>query len=294
MKYRLADWLLDTGQMTLVCQGRPADLPLKAVRLLAVLLEAYPAVLNHEQIQAQVWGKTRVSRASVAKLVSDTRRYFAGQGLAIAVIQTVTGEGYRLAEPCWSGLEPVPDLPEPAAAEPEVPAGPGPSTWRTLAWRPALAALVGLVLLFAYLVWSAQPTLQRNEPPDAIARVLWVDDHPDNNASERAWLQARRIAVYQATSSKDALTLLKLYPFDLIISDVGRLHDPLAGLRLLTQVRQQGDQTPLLFYTVTASAALVAEVESRGGQGVAEQPEMLFGLIRAQLERAAEYRDVAL
>src|SRR6478735_3483209 len=44
--------------------------------------------------------------------------------------------------------------------------------------------------------------------------------------------------------------LLALYDYDVVISDMGRGEDRLAGLKLAGQMRLRGDKTPLIIYTV--------------------------------------------
>ncbi len=70
------------------------------------------------------------------------------------------------------------------------------------------------------------------------ARLLWVDDNPDNNRYERQSLEALGVEFTLSFSTEDALSRLKRNSFDLIISDMGgRPPDARAGYTLLDALR---------------------------------------------------------
>ena len=73
-------------------------------------------------------------------------------------------------------------------------------------------------------------------------RVLWVDDHPTNNAYEIAALKARGVEVDVATSTSQALQILVNEPgYDALVADLRRTEEgadnPTAGLTLLRESR---------------------------------------------------------
>ena len=110
--------------------------------------------------------------------------------------------------------------------------------------------------------------------------MLWVDDNPENNALETQLFEERRIAVHPVESTDDALRLLSMYDYRVVISDMGRGDDRLAGLRLAEQMRAQGDRTPLYIYTVQvdgieAQQAQLAMARQAGAQGVRVTPEAI-------------------
>src|SRR5689334_7055629 len=76
------------------------------------------------------------------------------------------------------------------------------------------------------------------------ARILWVDDRPDNNRFERQALEALGIDVELSLSTEDALDKLRRQPYDLIISDMGRPGDSRAGYTLLDRLRSGGNPIP--------------------------------------------------
>lgn len=57
------------------------------------------------------------------------------------------------------------------------------------------------------------------------ARVLWVDDNPQNNARLIRILRTLRIDVTEARTNDQALAAARDYPFDLVISDVWRARE---------------------------------------------------------------------
>lgn len=123
-------------------------------------------------------------------------------------------------------------------------------------------------------------------------RILWVDDHPANNALETAALARLQIEVVSVTSTADALARLATdaEAFDLILSDWSRretLGDaPSAAVALLRALRANGNTVPVLLYHGTYAperrAALRAVALAAGAVGEAVQPDELFALIAAQ------------
>jgi CheY-like chemotaxis protein len=103
--------------------------------------------------------------------------------------------------------------------------------------------------------------------------LLWVDDHPENNAYEVAALQRKGVRVTQCASTAEAGQALGAHgDFSAIVSDMGRVEDgafhPEAGVELIDLVRAQGARSPVLIYT---SAPTLARTRERAIQaGAAE------------------------
>ena len=90
-------------------------------------------------------------------------------------------------------------------------------------------------------------------------RVLWVDDHPENNTTEVGALTKLQIEVAAVRSTEEALARLSETSghggFDLVISDWGRdAEGPLAGLRFLATMRLRHHAQPVVFYHGTFGA----------------------------------------
>jgi CheY-like chemotaxis protein len=125
-----------------------------------------------------------------------------------------------------------------------------------------------------------------------VKRVLWVDDHPENNAAEVGALAKLQIEVAAVRSTGEALARLSETSahggFDLVISDWGRSAEgPLAGLRLLAAMRVRSHAQPIVFYHGTSGAmqraALAASAGAAGAFGEAVLPDALMRLVLAAL-----------
>lgn len=134
---------------------------------------------------------------------------------------------------------------------------------------------------------TAAPATRRpavSPPPVAaqLRHVLWVDDHPENNAFEVHALEERGVTVQLVRSTDDALRAIRTarLPFDAIISDMGRREDGRerrhAGIELIERLRGEDVTTPVVVY---ASAGAVAREGDRvrrlGAAATASATELL-------------------
>ncbi len=117
------------------------------------------------------------------------------------------------------------------------------------------------------------------------ARVLWVDDHPENNLYERMALEALGIQVTQAKSTDDALDLLDRRTFDVIVSDMGRGLDQRAGYTLLGSLRKTDQTTPFLIYAGPDAEGYRDEALAKGAQGSTSSPKTLVEDVIRQIRR---------
>ena len=132
---------------------------------------------------------------------------------------------------------------------------------------------------------QARRLIDTPDPP----RLLWVDDQPDNNRAETAMLARLQIEVEPARSTAEALARLDAAarsgrPFDLVISDWTRKADgPLAGLRLIGAMRNDGHPQPVVVYHGSTGdlprAALAAAARAAGALGEATLPAELLALV---------------
>ena len=128
--------------------------------------------------------------------------------------------------------------------------------------------------------------------PRPLRRVLWVDDHHENNEYELSSLR-EILDVVTAKSNEEAVTILESEEIDGLISDVGRDSDlagqPPGGVRLFDLVRDRfaAKHLAVLFYTSEESVAKYgAELERRGAIMVTSMfSELVRGL--RQVEGAA-------
>ena len=117
------------------------------------------------------------------------------------------------------------------------------------------------------------------------ARVLWVDDHPQNNRFERQALEALGIRIDISTSTEGALEMATTTPYRLIISDMSRPPDQRAGYTLLYELSEKGVRTPVVFYTGSQTAAQAAEAQAQGAVGSTASPRELLAIVISILER---------
>ena len=117
-------------------------------------------------------------------------------------------------------------------------------------------------------------------------RVLWVDDHPENNISETRALQKLQIDVTSCRSTAAALDALRdpWEPCHLVISDWERSPRRIPwqseGVRLLRKMRKKRITTPVLFYHAPLDAEAMHQRRERvlqeGGQGATFRPDELL------------------
>jgi CheY-like chemotaxis protein len=91
--------------------------------------------------------------------------------------------------------------------------------------------------------------LQRVAPLLQGTRILWVDDHPENNTYESGLLRSLNVPVDTAISTTQALSMLQRTKYDVVISDIERNGVPDEGVKFLKQMREKGLQQPTVFYT---------------------------------------------
>jgi CheY-like chemotaxis protein len=101
-------------------------------------------------------------------------------------------------------------------------------------------------------------------PADAPANsVLWVDDHPENNAVLIESLRRSGARVDLARTTRDGLALLSQRRYAIVISDMGRSEEgqdvPDAGLRLLKRVRETRPALPFVIYASPGASSYYRE-----------------------------------
>jgi CheY-like chemotaxis protein len=115
------------------------------------------------------------------------------------------------------------------------------------------------------------------------ARILWVDDKPENNIYERQAFEALGTVFTLAVSTRDALKILGLNRFAAIISDMGREEGAQEGYVLLDAIRSQGDRTPFFIYASSNLPEHEIEAVRRGAQGSTNDPRELFQMVTGQM-----------
>ena len=134
------------------------------------------------------------------------------------------------------------------------------------------------------LVWDAYLSLLEPTAPWRN-QILWVDDQPENNTYERQAFEAMGLRCTPVSTTDAAFEQLAHSRYAAIISDMDRSEDPRAGYKLLDGLRQEGDQTPLFFYTSSNAPEHTQETLEHGGQGSTNDPQELIEMVsRAVIE----------
>lgn len=122
-------------------------------------------------------------------------------------------------------------------------------------------------------------TIRETRVLSSTNRILWVDDHPENNIHERNALEAMGLVFTLTLSTDEALDLLTVRQFAAIISDMGRKEGSSEGYVLLKKLRDNGDQTPFFIYSSGNSREHKQEARTRGAQGSTNDAQELFTMV---------------
>jgi DNA-binding NarL/FixJ family response regulator len=82
-----------------------------------------------------------------------------------------------------------------------------------------------------------------------------------------------------ARSTAEAEDLLRSRSFDAIISDLGRPGDRRAGFTLLARARISHPTAPYFIYCGSRAPELVREAQTRGAQGLTDDPAELISMV---------------
>ena len=114
------------------------------------------------------------------------------------------------------------------------------------------------------------------------ARILWIDDYPQNNEYERRMMRALGALVDTARDSLEARSLMARTGYDLVISDIDRSGIPDEGLRFLEDISKEAPYPRVVFYVgrVDADRGVPAHAF-----GITDRPDELLHLVMDGLER---------
>ena len=123
------------------------------------------------------------------------------------------------------------------------------------------------------------------------ARILVVDDEAHLAAGIRENLEAEGYQAYVAHDGAAGLARLRAQPFDLVVLDV--MMPNMDGLELCSQLRRDGNQTPVLFLTVKGAPEDRVRGFEAGGDDYLAKPFHLKELllrVAAILRRSSWYQ----
>ena len=123
---------------------------------------------------------------------------------------------------------------------------------------------------------AGHETMYQWIPGASGRRVLWVDDHPENNARLAELLRTSGADVQQVTDGEAAFELIKSLTPDLLLSDIGRSGNPEAGFEDLARFRSEGDYAgPVVFYSARVSQSKRARASELGAAIATSERELL-------------------
>jgi CheY-like chemotaxis protein len=111
-----------------------------------------------------------------------------------------------------------------------------------------------------------------------LTRVLWVDDHPDNNTYESLALLNLGFVITTATSNQAARYCLSESQFDLVITDLGRDSTEDDGTRLIHELHAERPGLPVVVYTGWAGKHR-ADLVQAGATAVEDTPAALISAV---------------
>jgi CheY-like chemotaxis protein len=110
------------------------------------------------------------------------------------------------------------------------------------------------------------------------AKILWVDDNPQNQEYERKAFGALGVQFILAESTEKALAELSKQQFQLVITDFKRADDERAGYTLLIAIKKVRNSPPVIIYSSASTPQLEEEAKQMGAFAETNQPERLFNL----------------
>jgi CheY-like chemotaxis protein len=125
--------------------------------------------------------------------------------------------------------------------------------------------------------------------PRRAARVLWIDDRPANNETERKWLRPHGIVFDNVVSTEEALEQLANETYDLVITDLGRWsssdRSSAAGAAFLHHPSVRDGGPPVIVYAGRQVEAQRDDLLRRGAVEVTSVRQRLLTTVLAILGR---------
>ena len=128
--------------------------------------------------------------------------------------------------------------------------------------------------------------------PRRAARVLWVDDRPSNNESERKTLRPHGIVFDNVVSTAEAVEQLRNESYDLVITDFGRAdssdRSQTAGASFLKHPVVSQGGPPVIVYASQWAVRQKDELMRLGASGVTANRQQLIDSVLGMLGRIPE------
>jgi CheY-like chemotaxis protein len=128
---------------------------------------------------------------------------------------------------------------------------------------------------------EARETRDATGAPGAI-HGLWVDDQPENNASEMDSMEKLLgVEFVNKRTTEEGLAELNANPgkYAFVITDMSRPGDRRAGYTLLDEMRAREITTPVVVYSAASSPEYDREARRHGAVGATNSPSSLLELV---------------
>lgn len=124
----------------------------------------------------------------------------------------------------------------------------------------------------------------KSSTPQAGKRILWVDDHPENNGSLQAALVDQGFEIQNALTTEAAFQFFAPATFDFVISDMARGMDRSAGLNLAKSIKQKDQSQKFAIYCGADNAKRLAGREQEHNVDlITASPIELMSFLKAGL-----------
>jgi len=97
-RMQVADLELDTGSMKVTRAGKPIELNRACLKIITILIEAYPNVVERKELEHALWGDMPPGSDALRSHIYTLRRAI-DKPFKRTLLQTVHGVGYKLVDP---------------------------------------------------------------------------------------------------------------------------------------------------------------------------------------------------
>lgn len=113
-RHRFDDFLLDTGNRSLLRDGQPVPLNARYFDALALLVREHGRLVGKRRLFDEVWAGSVVTDAALTQCITAIRRALGDEAAKPRFVRTVAGHGYSFIAPVQADV--VPDAPRPGSA----------------------------------------------------------------------------------------------------------------------------------------------------------------------------------
>lgn len=125
-------------------------------------------------------------------------------------------------------------------------------------------------------------------PRNGTRSILWVDDHPRNNAVMIQNLSEAGITVTNALNTQEALGRLRTQTFDKVVTDMthpdsgnDKAANAAGGIELVKSVRVMNENLPIYIYTTAEKAEkMFDEAQEVGANQITGSATILMALLK--------------